>query len=64
MLPLIETESTMETAEECYRRAVRCDHLAEFALSEKDRDVMLAAAGNWQALTIKAEEAEKASKPE
>ena len=64
MLPLIETESTMETAAECYRHAVQCDHLAEFALSEKDRDVMLAAAGNWRVLARRAEEDEKASKPE
>ena len=54
----------METAADCYRHAVQCDHLAEFALSEKDRDVMLAAAGNWRVLARKAEEAEKASKPE
>lgn len=63
VLPLIETESTMETAEECYRHAVQCDHLAEFALSEKDRDVMLAAAGNWRVLARRADEADKASKP-
>jgi hypothetical protein len=43
VLPLIETESTMETAAECYRHAVQCDHLAKFALSDADRDVMLAA---------------------
>ena len=54
----------MQTAEEYYRYAVRCDHLAEFALSEKDRDVMLAAAGNWRVLAIKAEEAENALRPE
>ena len=64
VLPLIETESTMETAEECYRHAVQCDHLAEFALSEKDRDVMLAAAVNWRKLAGSAEEAEKTAKPE
>jgi predicted type IV restriction endonuclease len=64
VLPLVETESPMETAEECYRHAVRCDHLAEFALSEKDRDVMLAAAVNWRKLAGSAEEAEKAAKPE
>jgi hypothetical protein len=54
----------METAEDCYRHAVQCDHLAEFALSEADRDVMLAAAVNWRMLARRAEEAEKASKPE
>jgi predicted glycosyl hydrolase (DUF1957 family) len=64
VLPLVETESTMETAEECYRHALQCDHLAEFALSDADRDVMLAAAVNWRMLARRAEEAEKASKPE
>ena len=54
----------METAEECYRHAVQCDHLAKFALSEKDRDVTLAAAGNWRVLARKAEEAEEALKSE
>ena len=38
----------METAAECYRHAVQCDHLAKFALSDADRDVMLAAAVNWR----------------
>jgi hypothetical protein len=33
----------METAADCYRRAVQCDHLAKFALSDADRDVVLAA---------------------
>ena len=54
----------METAEDCYRHAVQCDHLAEFALSEADRDVMLAAAVNWRMLAKRAEEAAMASKLE
>ena len=54
----------METAAECYRRAVQCDHLAKFALSDADRDVMLAAAVNWRKLAGSAEEAEKTAKPE
>ena len=39
VLPLIETESTMETAEECYRHAVQCDHLGmgmSASLSSRD----------------------------
>ena len=40
----------METAADCYRRAVQCDHLAKFALSDADRDMMLAAAVNWRKL--------------
>jgi hypothetical protein len=54
----------METAEDCYRHALQCDHLAEFALSETDRDAMLAAAVNWRKLAKCAEEAEKAAKPD
>ena len=54
----------METAEECYRHAIQCDHLAKFALSYADRDVMLAAAVNWRKLARNAEEAEKSAKPE
>jgi hypothetical protein len=54
----------METAEACYRHAVQCDHLAEFALSEADREAMLAAAVNWRMLARRAEEAEKTAKPE
>ena len=54
----------METAEECYRHAIQCDHLAKFALSYADRDVMLAAAVNWRKLGGSAEEVEKTAKPE
>ena len=54
----------METAEECYRHAIQCDHLAKFALSYADRDVMLAAAVNWRKLGGSAEEVEKTAQPE
>jgi predicted glycosyl hydrolase (DUF1957 family) len=54
----------METAVDCYRHAFQCDHLAKFALSDADRDVMLAAAVNWRKLAGSAEEAEKSAKPE
>ena len=54
----------METAADCYRRAGQCVHLAKFALSDSDRDVMLAAAVNWRKLAGSAEEAEKDAKPE
>ena len=54
----------METAANYYRRAVQCDHLAKFALSDVDRDVMLAAAVNWRKLADSAKEAEKTAKPE
>jgi len=54
----------METATDYYRRAVQCDHLAKFALSEADRDVMLAAAVNWRKLAGSAAEAEKTAKPQ
>ena len=54
----------METAADCYRHAVQCDHLAKFALSDADRDVMLAAAVNWRKLAGSAEEAEKTAKPD
>ena len=50
---------TIETAADCHRYAVQCDHLAKFALSDADRDVMLAAAVNWRKLAGSAEEAEK-----
>ena len=46
----------METAADCYRHAIQCDHLAKFALSDADRDVMLAAAVNWRKLAGSAEE--------
>jgi hypothetical protein len=55
---------TIETAADCHRHAVQCDHLAKFALSDADRDVMLAAAVNWRKLAGNAEEAEKSAKPE
>ena len=54
----------METAADCYKHAVRGDHLAKFALSDADRDVMLAAAVNWRKLAGSAEEAEKTAKLE
>jgi hypothetical protein len=54
----------METAADYYRCAVQCDHLAKFALSDADRDVMLAAAVNWRKLAGSAAEAEKTAKPE
>jgi hypothetical protein len=54
----------METAADCYRHAVHCDHLAKFALSDADRDLMLAAAVNWRKLAGSAEEAEKTAKQE
>jgi len=54
----------MDTAADCYRHAVQCDHLARFALSDADRDVMLAAAVNWRKLAGTAEEAEKTARPE
>ena len=54
----------METAADCYRHAVQCDHLAKFALSDADRDVMLAAAVNWRKLAGSVEEAEKTAKSE
>ena len=54
----------METAADCYRHAVHCDQLAKFALSDADRDMMLAAAVNWRKLAGSAEEAEKTVKPE
>ena len=55
---------TIETSADCHRYAVQCDHLAKFALSDADRDVMLAAAVNWRKLAGNAEEAEKSAKPE
>jgi hypothetical protein len=55
---------TMETAADCYRHAVRCDHLAKFALSDADRDATLAAAVNWRKLAGSAEEAETTAKLE
>ena len=55
---------TIETAADCHRYAVQCHHLAKFALSDADRDMMLAAAINWRKLAGSAEEAEKAVKPE
>jgi hypothetical protein len=53
----------METAADCYRHAIQCDHLAKFALSNADRDAMLAAGVNWRKLAGSAEEAEKLAKP-
>jgi predicted glycosyl hydrolase (DUF1957 family) len=60
----MEAEIPMETAEDYHRHAVQCDHLAKFALTEADREVMLAAAVNWRKLAGSAEEADKAEKPD
>ena len=54
----------METAADCYRHALQCGHLAKFALSDADRDVMLAAAVNWRKLAGSAEETETTAKLE
>jgi hypothetical protein len=55
---------TMETAADCYGHAVRCDHLAKFALSDADRDATLAAALNWRKLAGSAEQSETTAKLE
>ena len=54
---------TIETAADCHRHAAQCDHLAKFALSDADRDVMLAAAVNWRKLAGNAE-GRKPAQPE
>ena len=55
---------TIETAADCHRHAVQCDHLAKFALSDADRDVTLAAAVKWRKLAGNAKKPRSPRKPE